>query len=226
MPKIRNSRQSPVVKRELATQKRIQREIDERRIVEVAAYTEQLRVLNCEDKKRQIRLLKRIKRRIPSELLLVIYEYLTEPTVKYLTSLVEYKVKREYSQMMDKYITFIQWTDYFQATFRYISEHCCMSRLITKIPVRMLERFTQSSIATSCYGLIMDKWSDVTDLYNKCITYNSNSYDILNHDDYWIYKSQFGRIITKLHLKIERGDLTLIPLTRRLIKAIEYLSNK
>ena len=221
MSVIHRSKQSAAANAEASKRKYTQRQNDEKMIEKHRAYTNQLKAYNRVDKAHQIRYLKRIRRRLPCEILRIIYEYLTTTVVKYLADRTQYKRGVAYYNLIGEYIIFCRCVNADRIDCGYMSSDSHLSTLITQIPIRVLKLFTQSSIATNCYGLIMGEWDDTTDLHDRCVTYNSYKHNIY---DKWIYDFRLGDIVLRLHAKIERGDLSLIPITRRFILAIQYLA--
>ena len=215
MPAIRRSKQSLVIKRNISIGNNNRRASDAAIIAHNAEYTDQIKSYNREDNERQIRYLKRIKRRLAPEILRIIYEYLTETTVKYLESRKQYRYKQCYLRLVNDMIVFNNW---------YFANRCQISRMIQRIPLNVLTRFTQTAVVVNCWKAVKTSWE--RGMYENCIHYNQTyATNPLTDSNVWIFEYELGKCISKLHQRIEGGNLGLITITQRLIKSIMYLAD-
>ena len=215
MSVIHRSKQPASANAEASKRKYTQRQNDEEMIEKHRAYTNQLKAYNRVDKAHQIRYLKRIKRRLAPEILRIIYEYLTETTVKYLESRKQYRYKQCYLRLVNDMIVFNNW---------YFANRCQISRMIQRIPLNVLTRFTQTTVVLNCWKAVNYSWE--RGMYENCIHYNQTyATNPLIDDNVWIFEYELGKCISKLHQRIEGGNLGLITITQRLIKSIMYLAD-
>jgi hypothetical protein len=208
MPAIRLSKQSAAYKLCIREQLTSESKLVQLKIDEYNNYVDQLKQFKNLDDCNQIKYLKRIKRRLPAVLLPIIHQYLTRSTVDWLRCRSDSKLRLEYFVFYTNNVTIYK-------RFSYTYNNSKLIDLMDQIPIHTLDLFVASNIVVNTYRLVKRDWESDTRIQEHRAKEGVNRM--------WIYKYIILEIIERLHAKIEDGDIILIPITRRLVKSIQYL---
>lgn len=219
MPHQRRSKESQETKDNRRI-KRHNQQLTSQSIIDTHSdYTLSIKHQHRESKQRQIKFLKRIRFRLPDDILGVIQGFLTKQTTAYIDFIQAHKHRLEYFRFIDN-IGGIVSVNVNQKPYLYMSPICPILKALECVPISILDLFIQSSIVTNCHELVKDKYE--RDIHYYCASFILR-YRYKFKPDVWIYKYRLERLILSLHQRIGRGDSAIIPITRRLIKAIFYL---
>ena len=216
MPHQRRSKESQETKDNRRIKRHNQQLTNQSIIDTHSDYTLSIKRQHRESKRRQIKFLKRIRFRLPDAILGVIQGFLTNQTTAYVEFIQTHKHRLEYFRFTED----IGGIASVNVNTKPRWCICPITKALEYVPISILDLFIQSSIVTNCHELVKDKYE--RDIHYYCVSFNLN-YQYEFTPDVWIYKYRLDQLILRLHRRIGRGDSAIIPITRRLIKAIFYL---
>jgi len=177
-------------------------------------YTNLIKLYNKKSEKKQKKILQNIYDSLPNDVIRIIHGFLTKPTIEYIQQLKNEHNKKEYLKLLNEVCEIKQKKYYSDGVkhYFYVSPCSLFQNMLEDLPNYILLNFISSKFAIDCFNAVKCSCEEFSTFYETCIKYECFNFEIRS-------------LITIFHKKIiNEGDLSLIPLVRRYIKSIIYIS--